>query len=113
MLPEKSLVDRLLRGSDGKNQNDQFSENAELSDAELYRIVVADLMRSGIIGTKADFDAEVRRTCTLATADEIIRFRERRPGCKAWLSGKKMICECGNVWSLINPQPPHCKTEPQ
>jgi hypothetical protein len=87
----------------------QFPGNADLSDAELYRIVVADYLRNGWVRSKAEFDAEVRRTSTLEMADQSIAFAASRPGCLAWRRGRKMVCECGNTWSVGDPAPPHCK----
>lgn len=109
MLPEIPIAARLTVLAPEERGPSQFPGNADLSDAELYRIVVADFLRHGWIHSKAEFDAEVRRTSTLEMADQQIAFAASRPGCLAWRHGRKMVCECGNTWSVGDPAPPHCK----
>ncbi|MFC7515125.1 hypothetical protein ACFQUU_08930 [Herbaspirillum sp. GCM10030257] len=83
----------------------------QFTDAELYRLVVAQAITDGTVQTKADFDAMVRTLGTVAGADELIAFRKLRPGCKAWRHGKRMVCDCGTAWLADNPSPPDCKPD--
>jgi hypothetical protein len=85
---------------------------AEYSDAELYRIVVAQALTNGTVSTKAEFDSIVRTLGNVGGADELIAFRKLRPGCHAWRHGKSMVCECGVTWQVDDTNPPHCKVMP-
>lgn len=78
------------------------------NDAQLYRLIVAKALREGRAPSKAAFDAEVRRLGTIEEADEVIAFNKRRPGCKAWLYGRRMVCDCGRSWLVSEPDPPKC-----
>jgi hypothetical protein len=84
-------------------------EAAKYSDAKLYRILVARALYSGAARNKAEFDKRVRTLGTLAAADELIAFREKRFGCRAWRHGSSMVCECGVSWPVDSIDPPHCK----
>jgi len=79
------------------------------TDAQLYRIVVAQALTDGLVATKADFDKRVRTLGNVIAADELIAFRNLRPGCRAWRHGKSMVCECGSAWAVDNADPPKCK----
>jgi hypothetical protein len=81
----------------------------QYTDAELYRIVVAQALTNGTVLTKADFDAIVRTLGNISGADELIAFRDLRLGCRAWRYGKRMVCECGVTWAVDTPNPPRCK----
>jgi hypothetical protein len=81
----------------------------QYSDAELYRIVVAQALTDGIVATKAEFDNFVRGLGNVMAADELITFRNTRFGCRAWRYGKRMVCDCGTSWLADDANPPPCK----
>jgi hypothetical protein len=85
----------------------------DYTDAELYRIVVAQALTDGVVSTKAEFDARVRQLGNVLAADELIAFRNLRSGCKAWRHGKRMVCDCGATWLANDVDPPHCKELPE
>lgn len=82
---------------------------AQYTDAQLYRIVVAQALINGTASTKAEFDAMVRELGNVAGADELINFRSLRPGCRAWRYGSRMLCECGATWADQDECPPACR----
>lgn len=79
------------------------------TDAELYRIVVAQALTDGVVSSKAEFDARVRQLGNVLAADELIEFRKIRPGCRAWRHGKAMVCDCGTTWRIDTEDAPPCK----
>jgi hypothetical protein len=81
------------------------------SDAQLYRILVAEALTDGAVSTKAEFDEMVHQIRNIQDADELIAFRNLRPGCKAWRHGKMLVCECGAAWVANDPAPPPCKPQ--
>lgn len=85
---------------------------AQFTDADLYKIVVAQALTNGTVSTKGEFDAIVRTLGNIRGAEELIAFRNIRPGCKAWRHGKRMVCECGSSWVVDDPEPPRCKELP-
>jgi hypothetical protein len=87
--------------------------SSQYSDAELYRILVAQAMTDGAVATKAQFDGAVRTLGNVRDADELIAFRNLRPGCRAWRHGKTMTCECSVHWRIDDPAPPYCKEMPK
>lgn len=82
---------------------------AQYTDAERYRLVVAAALDAGAVFSKGAFDAQVGLLGTLNAADELIAFRNLRPGCKAFRHGKNMTCECGLTWNAGDANPPHCR----
>lgn len=82
------------------------------TDAELYRIVVAQALTNGTASTKAEFDAIVRTLGNVGGADELIAFRNIRQSCKAWRYGTHMVCECGRSWRVDDASPPTCRSMP-
>lgn len=80
----------------------------EYSDAELYRIIVAQSLREGRFTSKYEFDAAARAIGTIEEADRLIAFSKLRPGCRAHQVGGWMGCECGARWSVGDSNPPSC-----
>jgi hypothetical protein len=85
----------------------------QYSDAQLYKILVAQALTDFALGTKAEFDALVRQLGDVRSADELIAFRNIRHSCKAWRHGKRMVCECGSAWNVDDPSPANCNEGPQ
>jgi hypothetical protein len=86
--------------------------SALYTDAQLYKLVVAQALTYGMASTKAEFDEMVRNSGNLPGANELIAFRTLRPGCKAWRHGKSMICDCGAHWRADDANPPKCMVMP-
>jgi hypothetical protein len=83
---------------------------APYTDAELYRLIVAQTIQSGSATCKADFDSQVRKIGRLEAADKVIALTDRRPGCAAKLAGERFRCECGATWSADDQEIPACIT---
>jgi hypothetical protein len=81
------------------------------TDAELYRLIVARNLCDGAVACKADFDAQVRQLGDIETADDIIAFRDKRPGCIAVEFSGIFECACGVSWAADDPAPPACMKE--
>jgi hypothetical protein len=83
--------------------------DAETTDAELYRIMVAQALREGRFRNKAEFDQQVRALGTVEQADAVIAFRQIRYECRAWQYGNRMVCDCRATWMVGDPDPPNCR----
>ncbi len=89
-------------------RQDPAAVSTAYSDADLYRLIVAQALTSGVVSSKEELDNFIRGIGNLPDADEIIKFSKVRPGCRAWRHGTKMMCDCGVSWQ-IGSSAPFCK----
>lgn len=93
----------------GKDEKDFMAVRRTYSDGDLYRLFVARQLLDGYAATKEDVDAEVRKLGDIEAANELIEFRNRRPGCIASDYTTRFQCACGVSWTSDDANPPACQ----